>query len=202
MSSFSPSYRGKPGTWCRDCFSAYNRGESRWKPHDPLVCTHCGQQYIPRQLKPGAAFCSRECKEAARKAAGKAARLAAKAAATRLCPQCGEPLPPIMRTDAAFCSDRCNQLAHRVNTQIRKGRHPDGVTVTSLGDRDGWRCGMCRQPIDPALRHPDPLSGSIDHIVPVSEGGGDDPSNLRLVHLVDNLRRGNVGGGEQLAIFG
>lgn len=192
MDNFSPSYRGKSGTWCRACFAAYNRGESRRKPHDPLTCQHCGGLYEPLRLSAKAAYCSRECKTEARNAAEKAARIAAKAAAAeRLCPQCGEPLRSTKRVDAVFCSQRCNLAAHRVNVQIRKGQHPDGVTVGSLGDRDHWHCGICRQPVDRSLSYPHPLSPSVDHAVSVAQSGGDDLSNLRLTHLLCNLRRGD-----------
>ena len=35
----------------------------------------------------------------------------------------------------------------------------------------------------------EPLGYSIDHIVPYSQGGSHDVSNLRLVHYVCNMRR-------------
>lgn len=38
-------------------------------------------------------------------------------------------------------------------------------------------------------RHPDPLCASIDHIVPLSQGGTNDLTNLQLAHLRCNLRK-------------
>lgn len=54
---------------------------------------------------------------------------------------------------------------------------------------------------DKNLRHPDPMCASLDHVIPVSEGGTSDPRNLRLTHLRCNLIRRNAGGGEQLAML-
>lgn len=56
--------------------------------------------------------------------------------------------------------------------------------------RDGWVCGLCAKQIDPDLRHPDPMSPSIDHIVPLAAGGSDVPVNLQAAHLVCNTRKG------------
>lgn len=53
----------------------------------------------------------------------------------------------------------------------------------------GARCHLCGDAIDLALRKPDPLSLSIDHVVPRSRGGSDDLSNLRPAHLGCNSAR-------------
>lgn len=71
-----------------------------------------------------------------------------------------------------------------------------------VGERDRWRCGICRKPIDQTLAYPDPGSPSLDHIVPVSEGGQHTYANTRIAHLRCNHARGNRGGGEQLALLG
>jgi hypothetical protein len=64
LDNFSPSYRGKPGTWCRSCFAAYTRGDrSTSVPNPARECEQCGKSYVPRQLKSNAKFCSRTCKD-------------------------------------------------------------------------------------------------------------------------------------------
>ncbi len=64
-------------------------------------------------------------------------------------------------------------------------------TRGEIGDRDGWLCGICELPVDPALHWPDPQSQSLDHIVPLSLGGEHTRANSRIAHLLCNMQRGN-----------
>jgi len=54
-------------------------------------------------------------------------------------------------------------------------------------ERDAWECGICGRKINKRLKHPDPLSGSIDHIIPLSKGGNDSLLNVQAAHLRCNL---------------
>lgn len=48
-------------------------------------------------------------------------------------------------------------------------------------------CGICGKPVDKTLKYPDPMSPTVDHIIPVSKRG--DPialENLQLAHRVCN----------------
>jgi hypothetical protein len=60
-----------------------------------------------------------------------------------------------------------------------------------IAERDNWTCGICRKPVVAAVQWPDPGQATLDHIVPVSKGGCDDPANLRLAHMGCNRSRGN-----------
>lgn len=51
-------------------------------------------------------------------------------------------------------------------------------------------CHLCGEPIDRTLKWPDPLSGSADHLEPVSRGGHNH-GPLQPAHLGCNSRRGN-----------
>ena len=51
-------------------------------------------------------------------------------------------------------------------------------------------CGICGKPVDFSLKWPDPMSKSVDHIIPVSKGGH--PSaleNLQLAHVICNKEK-------------
>ncbi len=53
-------------------------------------------------------------------------------------------------------------------------------------------CALCGKPVDFNLKFPNPLSATIDHIVPVSKGGHpSDISNLQLAHLSCNRTKAN-----------
>jgi len=68
-------------------------------------------------------------------------------------------------------------------------------------ERDGWICGICGQKINRRLKYPNPRSKSIDHIVPISQGGADAPINLQAAHLRCNISK-NAGLGGQLRLIG
>ena len=47
-----------------------------------------------------------------------------------------------------------------------------------------WVCWLCSEPIGPDD------AWDVDHVVPVSRGGGDDLGNLRPAHAACNRSRG------------
>lgn len=62
--------------------------------------------------------------------------------------------------------------------------------AAAVFERDGWTCWLCGQPIPQDARVPDPRAATLDHLVPRSRGGDDDPANLGAAHFVCNVRRG------------
>lgn len=67
-----------------------------------------------------------------------------------------------------------------------------GVRVEQVDIDALWTgsCGICGEPMDRSLKHPDPLSKSVDHIHPVSRGGAHAADNLQWAHLICNIRKG------------
>lgn len=51
-------------------------------------------------------------------------------------------------------------------------------------------CALCGMPIDKSLRYPNPMSISIDHIIPVALGGKSTIDNLQATHLICNKVKG------------
>lgn len=78
--------------------------------------------------------------------------------------------------------------------RIRRAREVSAavgaVDLAALWDASAGLCGICREALDPNRKHPDPLSRSVDHIVPLSRGGTHEQSNLQWAHLVCNIRKG------------
>lgn len=58
-------------------------------------------------------------------------------------------------------------------------------------ERDGWTCGICALPVDPADKFPEPSSATLDHIVPVSRGGAHTLANVQTAHFYCNTAKGN-----------
>jgi 5-methylcytosine-specific restriction endonuclease McrA len=54
------------------------------------------------------------------------------------------------------------------------------------------RCCLCGGYVDRSLRSPHPMSATVEHLIPISKGGGVyAESNLGIAHRICNLRRGN-----------
>lgn len=51
-------------------------------------------------------------------------------------------------------------------------------------------CALCGMPLDKSLKYPDPMSTSIDHILPVTLGGRSTIDNLQATHLICNKQKG------------
>lgn len=67
-----------------------------------------------------------------------------------------------------------------------------GASAKQLAQRDGTDCALCGEPVDMSLKRTESImSPSVDHIIPVSLGGGHEESNLQLAHLRCNIAKSN-----------
>jgi 5-methylcytosine-specific restriction endonuclease McrA len=57
------------------------------------------------------------------------------------------------------------------------------VNRVKVFERDGWRCGICRLPVERK-------DASLDHIVPLSRGGHHTYENCQTAHLKCNISKG------------
>lgn len=151
-------------------------------PPEPRACVQCGEIYRPKH-RIRSVYCSRSCKGLAKTPRRE----------SRVCPHCGERFAPIHKGHF-LCTRRCSNAAHRLQSKFRsrvgEPTRP-GIWRAQIAERDGWRCGICGGGVGKATRYPDPLYGTLDHIIPVTRGGTNDPSNLRLAHMGCNRSRGN-----------
>lgn len=85
---------------------------------------------------------------------------------------------------------------------VKLAAKTEQFTNPEIFERDGWRCGICGKKVNKSLAYPNPLSPSLDHVVPLSRGGDHVKANVRLAHLTCNVVRGNRGDVEQLALIG
>ena len=74
-------------------------------------------------------------------------------------------------------------------------------SINDIYQRDNWICQICKRAVNKKLKYPDPLSKSLDHIVPLSHGGNHTRENVQLAHLKCNCSIG-IGGIKQLLMFG
>ena len=72
-----------------------------------------------------------------------------------------------------------------------RGTWIDPVKRHRIYERDGWSCGLCGLETLKRYVAGDPLSPSLDHVVPRSLGGGNEDENLRTAHIKCNAIRGD-----------
>lgn len=87
--------------------------------------------------------------------------------------------------------DESRRAADARRRAAKAGAAVERFTNAEVFERDDWTCGICDEPVDQALTYPDPMSASLDHVVPLSLGGPHTRGNARCSHLVCNIRRGN-----------
>lgn len=157
--------RGRPKLYCGEsCIPAKNRTRHSY------ICAHCSEPFVSRQNTPK--YCSPSC-------AGKAIGL------LKLGSPSGKPCPW-----RKFAS-KADQNAHHSNRR-RLGINAvsgESYSRSDIFERDNWICGICHGSVDRALVWPHPSSVSIDHVVPLSRGGGDCAANVQCAHLGCNSRK-------------
>lgn len=103
---------------------------------------------------------------------------------------------------------RANPESGRGSVRARRARKlavpTERYSLAEIADRDGWRCQLCGRLVSRTARYPAPTSPSIDHIIPLSQGGSDLKSNVQLSHFRCNAAKGNrtLPVGEQLRLIG
>ncbi|MGV9800495.1 HNH endonuclease [Mycobacterium sp. NPDC003449] len=75
--------------------------------------------------------------------------------------------------------------------QQQRGTAVEPIIPQQIFKRDNWICHLCGMAVDPSLSHPDPMSASLDHITPLSDGGTHTEDNVACSHLRCNLSKGN-----------
>lgn len=105
--------------------------------------------------------------------------------------QMPEEPPRLLRDERAGLTpaDHRRRQRRERKERMRANGPVEKIDRDGIGDRDGWVCGLCSDPVDPALRHPDPRSPSLDHIRPISTGGTHTRDNAQITHLGCNTER-------------
>lgn len=165
-------------------------------------CRGCGANF--EYSKSGAGrprrFCSAACKYAARH----------HRVGTATCQTCGKEYHA-RYVAAGFCSIECRRYpdrrlyetpadrnaAHRHRRRARIRQSPwERFNKGEIYERDGWRCGICSKPVSKRLAYPHPMSATLDHVIPLSKGGGHTRSNVQCAHFMCNSLKADRGGGQ------
>jgi 5-methylcytosine-specific restriction endonuclease McrA len=139
--------------------------------------------------------------------------LSARLTTPRECNHCGVEFVPMpgaaqgpRRTK--YCTAWCARRSElRVRRRLRKHRHrarrygceiERGLDPVVVFKRDGWRCQLCGKTTPMALRGTcDARAPELDHIVPMSRGGGHTWVNVQCACRACNIAKGSKPLGQQ-----
>lgn len=113
------------------------------------------------------------------------------------CVECGTKYRPWRRTDIT-CSPACaetrklrfGRIDAPLSRAMRRRAQVEVVDPIVVFDRDAWICQICHTSIPSDAKWPDPLSASMDHIVPLARGGEHSYANCQASHLKCNRDKG------------
>lgn len=173
---------------------------SRLDWHD---CDVCGRLIS----KPGRLRCSDDCRREAARESFRRQFTSQAQVTTRPCEDCGRDHTTKTARNGGVCR-RCQVRRRKAveGTNDRKRARRYGVEYEPVQrikvyERDRWRCGLCGKPVKPTAKVPHPLAPTLDHVLPLSAGGGHTYANTQCAHFICNSRKGN-GGEQQLALVG
>ncbi len=174
-----------------------------------VPCTHCGAAILKSKgsSKSRRPFCDYTCRDLYRlehpnKPGGRVAGISVRIPASHParwfgatsplafgnCRECALLMAFPGYTEKLYCSKECQQKARN----RRQGTRPRGHRkhAAFVYERDDYLCWLCGDRVDTTIAAPHPLAATLDHIVPRSLGGSDDPDNLGTAHFICNSKRG------------
>lgn len=117
----------------------------------------------------------------------KAARQLVNLLTPRVCTRCGRVFHSRRAGELLFCSDECRRKEWHSNhyDRARKygGEYERGITLGKLVERDGLECYLCGRTCDWEDKRwgsYGPDHPTIDHVVPLSKGGGHTWENVKV----------------------
>jgi 5-methylcytosine-specific restriction endonuclease McrA len=88
---------------------------------------------------------------------------------------------------------RCLDLSRKAKDRIaRRARelqwaeHPQKLSRYQVYAQSNGKCHICHELVDLRLEVPNPLSCTIDHVVPLARGGSHTIGNVRIAHMICN----------------
>ena len=171
-------------------------GETKW-------CPDCGQETPVEEFNRGKGYCRVHERERARRyREWRRQELAKHPPAFR--EQTPEQKAKELAREAEYRATHADLMlaASRRNGHVTRARRHgtafDRYDPHDIYERDGWICQVCYQPVDPHLRCPHPGAATIDHVIPLGQGGPDTRENVRLAHRRCNLKRSRSRAGGSL----
>lgn len=220
LPGFEPGARHRPKRVLSEPAKERKRERDRLRKRPPRTCPICGKQYHPTSGKQKT--CSRECARTLCPTKPKSCLVYFSD-----CSICGRTFTA-RTARRGLCGDEdCRREAHRRRRNERypelkprvlrhsharrarlAGVETEQVVPWRVYERDKWRCKIkpCLFGGKPVRRKArgkrDPLMASLDHVIPIAQGGTHTYGNVQCSHYRCNLSKSDGGGGEQLMLIG
>lgn len=107
-----------------------------------------------------------------------------------------------VQPDARYCSPLCRKRELRRRWKEAKGRKVADSVRAYVYARDQWMCWLCGEQTVPELKAPHDLSPTVDHLIPQSQGGTHEATNLKTAHFRCNYMRGDRDSMEIITHYG
>jgi len=166
-----------------------------------IECDFCGKTFYRASTRPR--FCSIACGQKNRRA-------------IETCVGCGAEFPHRGTGQNSYCSFDCylrtrgkKRTGRKFGTDVHHRRRAkkagvphESVSIEYVYERDGGKCHICGKKVSTGYESPHPMSLSLDHLIPLSRGGGHLLNNVCISHLGCNVGRKTRANGEQLLLVG
>lgn len=174
--------------------------QARWEWRD---CPHCGERY---HAPKGASYCSSRCEWRDNKEGYNRERRERYSRQRNNCELCGQ----FFHGRGKYCPHGCRDKARRMRRREAKDRRRARLkeaTVEEFGrieiyQRDNWQCQICGDKVDVDADPEGTDYPSLDHIVPISQGGEHSRRNVQLTHRSCNTDKADGAVGSQLLLIG
>jgi len=188
--------RGPRRDYCgRVCRSAAYRARKRERTYGN--CRLCGTALAA--IRSSRYFCGSKCRQSWWNAENRRRRPTSEIRRSGgICPECGDAWircsdrdcrscrPGSRRYCTPACTRRANLRTKNHRRRLRIGTPAETITIQEIGERDSWRCHLCRRRVSRR-------TASLDHLIPIAAGGPHTRTNVALAHRRCNTRRGARG---------
>ena len=153
------------------------------------TCEQCGKRSVT--VRP-ARFCSSVCANRFGDLHGAPCEVAGCERGVRAKGVCNTHYRRMLRAEGRLAEpwdERRRANWHKRRARMR-GAYVEDVRLDVVAARDGYVCGICKDPVDRSICWPDPFSSSLDHVMPLARGGTHSYDNCQLAHLRCNTSKG------------
>jgi 5-methylcytosine-specific restriction endonuclease McrA len=213
-----PGRRCRRSGTCLGCLESFTR-----KAHSRDALKFCsracsempkGREIRPLKLCAGGCmtfvltwrkYCGDSCN---RKVSYQRDYVAKKPKKVRRCRECGRSFVPAWADKRrTYCGEKCGRRANRrISRAARRAQARqlprESFDPREIYVRDKWRCGLCRGRIGRRTVPGSPNGPTLDHIVPLAEGGHHTRANVQIAHGRCNARKRTKACGSQLRLLG